>query len=107
MASCLTLILCHAENRTYMRGMRAHKLPNFRDTMDMNLQAARLTNADARFVGIAVNTSELSARDGQAVLEKYEDEFQLPCVDPVRTGVASVVDQIVKETGTAFVTGSF
>ena len=88
------LILCHAENRTYMRGMRAHKLPNFRDTMDMNLQAARLTNADARFVGIAVNTSDLSAGDGRAVLEKYEDEFELPCVDPVRTGVASVVDQI-------------
>ena len=88
------LVLCHAENRTYMRGMRAHKLPNFRDTMATNLQAARLTHADAQFVGIAVNTSELSARDSQAILEEYENEFQLPCVDPVRTGVASVVDHI-------------
>jgi uncharacterized NAD-dependent epimerase/dehydratase family protein len=80
-----------------MRGMRSYKLPGFRETMDMNLQAARLTNADAQFVGIAVNTSELSASDSQAVLEKYEDEFQLPCVDPVRSGVASVVDRIAGE----------
>lgn len=88
------LVLCHAENRTYMRGMRAHKLPSLRDTIEMNLQAARLTNADTQFVGIAVNTSELSASDSQAVLEKYAAEFQLPCVDPIRTGVAPVVDRI-------------
>jgi D-glutamate N-acetyltransferase len=91
------LVLCHAENRSHMRGMRSHKLPGFRETMELNLQAARLTNADTRFVGIAVNTSELSASDSQAVLEKYEDEFQLPSVDPVRTGVASVVDRIAGE----------
>jgi len=91
------LVLCHAENRSTMRGLRSHKLPGLRDTMEMNLQAARLTNADTQFVGIAVNTSELSAIDSHAVLEKYEDEFELPCVDPVRTGVASVVDRIAGE----------
>ena len=90
------LVLCHAENRRHMRGMRAHRLPGLRETMETNLQAARLTNADARFVGIAVNTSELSDGDSRAVLEQYEDEFELPCVDPVRAGVASVVDRIVE-----------
>ena len=90
------LILCHVENRSFMRGMRAHKLPGLGDTMAMNLQAARLTNPDAEFVGISVNTVDLNASDSQAVLEKYEAEFQLPCVDPVRTGVVPVVDRIAK-----------
>jgi uncharacterized NAD-dependent epimerase/dehydratase family protein len=88
------MILCHVENRSYMRGMKAHKLPGLQATMDMNVKSAALTNPDAQFVGIAVNTVDLSASDSQAVLEKYEDEFQLPCVDPIRTGVASVVDRI-------------
>jgi uncharacterized NAD-dependent epimerase/dehydratase family protein len=88
------LVLCHAENRGYMRGMRAHKLPGLRDTMEMNLLSARLTNPDVQFVGISVNTVDLNVSDSQAVLEKYAAEFELPCVDPVRTGVASVVDRI-------------
>jgi uncharacterized NAD-dependent epimerase/dehydratase family protein len=88
------LVLCHVENRSYMRGMRAHKLPGLRETMDMNLLSARLTNPDVQFVGISVNTVDLNASDSQAVLERYAAEFDLPCVDPVRTGVASVVDRI-------------
>ncbi len=88
------MVLCHAENRNFMRGMRAHKLPGLRETMELNLQTARLTSPDARFVGIAVNTVDLSPKDSQAVLEKYATEFELPCVDPVRTGVASIVDRI-------------
>ncbi len=88
------LVLCHVENRSYMRGMRAHKLPSLRDTMEMNLLSARLTNPDAQFVGISVNTVDLNADDSKAVLEKYAAEFELPCVDPIRTGVTSVVDRI-------------
>ncbi len=90
------LVLCHVENRSYMRGMRAHKLPGLRDTMEMNLQAARLTNPDVEFVGIAVNTVDLTAEESRAVLQKYETEFELPCVDPFRTGVVSVVDRIAR-----------
>ncbi len=88
------LVLCHVENRSYMRGMKAHKLPSLRDTMEMNLQSARLTSPDAQFVGISVNTVDLSSSDSHAVLEKYAAEFQLPCVDPIRTGIVSVVDRI-------------
>jgi uncharacterized NAD-dependent epimerase/dehydratase family protein len=88
------LVLCHVENRNYMRGMRAHRLPSLRDTMEMNLQAARLTSPDVQFVGISVNTVDLSASDSQVVLEKYAAEFQLPCVDPIRNGVGPVVDRI-------------
>ena len=90
------MILCHVENRSYMRGMRAHKLPGLQETMEMNLLSARLTNPNAQFVGISVNTVDLSASDSEAVLQKYAAEFQLPCVDPVRTGVEPIVDRIAE-----------
>lgn len=90
------LVLCHVENRSYMRGMRAHKLPSLRDTMEMNLLSVRLTNPDAEFVGISVNTVDLSADESQAVLHEYQEEFQLPCIDPVRTGAGPVVDRIAE-----------
>ena len=88
------MVLCHVENRSRMRGMKAHALPGLGETMAMNLQAAQLTNPDAQFVGIAVNTVDLSDSDSEAVLGKYAAEFSLPCVDPVRTGVEAVVDRI-------------
>lgn len=88
------LVLCHAQDRPNMRGMPSYQVPGLQEAIEMNLQAARLTNADAQVIGIAVNTSALSARNSQAVLERYENEHQLPCVDPLRTGVAPIVDRL-------------
>ncbi len=55
------------------------------------LIAARLTNPRARFVGIALNTSKLSATDSAAQVRATADRLGLPCVDPIRTGVAAIV----------------
>jgi len=88
------LILCHVENRTHMRGMPDYPLPGLQEAMDMNLAAAKLTSPEAKFVGIAVNTSMLSEDDSHAILSAYEAETGLPSVDPVRTGVAAIVDNL-------------
>jgi uncharacterized NAD-dependent epimerase/dehydratase family protein len=88
------LVLCHAENRDHMRGMPTYPLPGLQEAMDMNVRAAKLTNSDAQFVGVAVNTSMLSESESRAVLKRYEDETGLPCVDPFRTGVAAIVDRL-------------
>ena len=57
-----------------------------------NLQEARLTNPEVRFVGGAMDTSRLSADDRAATLAEVEDELGMPCVDPVATGVGRIVD---------------
>jgi len=88
------LVLCHAENRAHMRGMPDYPLPGLQEAMDMNLEAAKLTSPEAKFIGIAVNTSMLSDEDSRAILSAYEAETGLPSVDPVRTGVASIVDNL-------------
>lgn len=88
------LVLCHAEGREHMRGMPDYPLVSLGKAMDMNVRAARLTNPEARFVGVSVNTSMLSEDDSRAVLERYASETGLPCVDPVRTGVGPIVENL-------------
>jgi uncharacterized NAD-dependent epimerase/dehydratase family protein len=88
------LVLCHFEGRPHMRGLPDYPLPGIEEAMDMHLRAAKVTNKDARFVGISVNTSALPEAEGMAVLARYAAQTGLPCVDPLRTGVAAIVDQL-------------
>ena len=88
------LVLCHFEGRAHMRGLPDYPLPGLEEAMEMHLQAARVTNPEARFVGISVNTSALSDAESEAVLARYAAQTGLPCVDPLRTGVAAIVDRL-------------
>lgn len=88
------LVLCHAEQRSHMRGLPGYPLPDLLEAMEMNLQAARLTNPLARFVGVSVNTSMLSEADAIETLERYKKRTGLACVDPVRTGVSAILDRL-------------
>lgn len=81
------LILCHAEQRAHMRGIPGRPLPSLEETMTVNLKAAKITNPDARFIGVSVNTSMLNNNQSFEICQQYEQTFELPCVDPVRHGV--------------------
>jgi len=88
------LVLCHEPTRPHMRGLPEFPLPGLAECMELNLRAAQLTNPDARFVGIAINTNGLDPAVAEQMLKETADEHGLPCVDPVRTGVAAIVDQL-------------
>lgn len=89
------LILCHAENREHMRGIPGRQLPSLEQTMALNLQTAKLTNPTAKFEGIAVNTSMLSEDEANRRCQNYENQFGLPCVDPLRHGVERIVERLL------------
>lgn len=91
------LVLCHEPTRRHMRGLPDYPLPDLKVCMDRNLEAARLTNPDARFTGITVNTAKLPEDEASAYLERLEDRFGLPAVDPVRHGVGSLADRLEQE----------
>jgi uncharacterized NAD-dependent epimerase/dehydratase family protein len=54
---------------------------------------AQLTNPDARFVGISLNTSALSDADALALMAELEVRHGLP-VDPFRQGVGAIADKL-------------
>ncbi|MHB1219693.1 MAG: N-acetyltransferase DgcN [Alphaproteobacteria bacterium] len=88
------LVMCHEPTRQHVRGLPHFKLPGIKECMEANLAAARLTNPAVKFVGIALNTSQMSEADALKEIAKTEATFGLPTVDPVRQGVAKIADRL-------------
>ncbi len=88
------LVLCHQLGRQTMRGLDNFPLPDIDKTILANLGAAHLTNPKARFVGIALNTSEMTQAEAKQACEKLEQKHQLVCVDPMRDGVERIIQQL-------------
>jgi len=89
------LVLCHDPVRPHMRGLPHYQLPGIADCIEANLRAARLTNADVRFVGIALNTSAMAEDAARALCAATEAEFGLPTSDPYRFGVETILDRLL------------
>ena len=88
------LVLCHEPTRGHMRGLPEYPLPGIAECIAANETAARLTNPAAKWIGIAVNTQALGDEGADAYLAGLEDEHGLPVVDPVKTGVGKLVDNL-------------
>ena len=52
------------------------------------VEAAQLTNKAVRCIGVAVNSSNLSQAGIGEACDGIEPKLGLPCVDPIRDGVA-------------------
>ena len=88
------LVVCHEPTRPHMRGLPGYKLPELKLCIERNIEAAQLTNAAVRCAGLSINTAGLDAGAANDYLRQTEDRLGLPCVDPVRTGVAALVDNL-------------
>jgi uncharacterized NAD-dependent epimerase/dehydratase family protein len=86
------LVMCHEPGRPHIRGLRHFRLPELEDCIALNERCARLTNPEARVVAIACNTSAIDADAAKAELARLAERFGMPAVDPVRSGVAPIVD---------------
>lgn len=93
-AQAEALVMCHEPGRQHMRGLPNFPLPDLADCIALNERCARLTNPNAKVVGLAFNTSALDQQAAERALKEAEDRFGLPAVDPVRTGVAAIVDRL-------------
>ncbi|HEY0208585.1 N-acetyltransferase DgcN [Acerihabitans sp.] len=87
------LVLCHEPTRVAMRGVD-YPLPGLAECMALNLQAARLTNPRARFVGISINSALMPQADALAYMAELEALYGLPVVDPFRQGVERIIGQL-------------
>ncbi|QNO27320.1 DUF1611 domain-containing protein [Sphingopyxis sp. OPL5] len=90
------LVLCHDPARPHMRGLPHYPLPGIAETLEANLRVARLTNANVRVVGIALNTSAMPENDARALCAATEAEFGLPTSDPYRFGVETILDRLLE-----------
>jgi uncharacterized NAD-dependent epimerase/dehydratase family protein len=88
------LVLCHDPTRKSMNGFPHVPVLAPEHALEPYLSAARLTNPNVRFVGASLNTSALSEPEATKVLQSTSRLLGLPCVDPMRIGVDSIVDAL-------------
>jgi uncharacterized NAD-dependent epimerase/dehydratase family protein len=88
-------IVCHEPTRSTMRGVQ-HSLPSIAEVIERTVLEGKLTNPDIQCTGIAINTEHLNEADAEALLKKTGLELRLPCVDPMRTAVGPLVDELIR-----------
>lgn len=89
------LVLCHSIERDHIDGYPEYRVPGFKEAIEVNERVARLTNPKAKVIGISVNTAKVSPESAREYLATLESALLLPCCDPVRTGVAPLIDRLL------------
>lgn len=90
------LVLCHDPSRKTLNGFPHIPIVSPDQALEPYLAAARLTNPRVRFVGASLNTSSLTEAEAKNVLAQTSQLLGLPCVDPIRTGVAPLAAALEK-----------
>ncbi|MGB0696472.1 MAG: N-acetyltransferase DgcN [Rhodospirillaceae bacterium] len=93
-AQAEALVMCHQPGREHMRGLPGRPLPSLEECIALNEQCAALTAPGAKVIAIAANTSAMTEAEAEAYLSETAARLGMPCVDPVRSGVAALVDAV-------------
>jgi uncharacterized NAD-dependent epimerase/dehydratase family protein len=88
------LVMCHDPARRHVRGLPDRPLPDLVACIRANEDAARLTNPDARCIGVAVITAGVAVDARARCLAAIADRTGLPAVDPLVDGVAAIVARL-------------
>ena len=89
------LVLCHDPSRIEMRGLPERRLPGLAECMAANLQVSRLTSPGVRAAGVCLNTSSFAADEAQSLCARTAHLLGMPCTDPYRFGVESILDNLL------------
>src|SRR3546814_18238847 len=85
--------MCHEIGRPHMRGLPDYQVPEIPTAMETILHMAKMVNRDVRFVGVSLNTSNVTPEEAAAFKKKTAEQTGLPVVDPLKDGVAPIVDR--------------
>ncbi|MCE2689045.1 MAG: DUF1611 domain-containing protein [Betaproteobacteria bacterium] len=86
------IVLCHDPARSTIEDHPHISLPTLGEAIRRYLEAGRLTNPEVCCVGVAINSSSLSDQDWGRYREALQAELDLPVCDPLRGGVATIID---------------
>ena len=87
-------VLCHEPKRTHMRNVDV-AMPTPGEVIDLTIMLGRKTNPAIRCVGIALNSSGVSATQAEAIKSELETLHQVPVIDPIADGVGPILDYLL------------
>jgi uncharacterized NAD-dependent epimerase/dehydratase family protein len=88
------LVVCHQAKRRHLHGFPRYETPSIRECMERHIEAARLTNPEVVCAGVSIDTSSMEEEAASEYLDEIEDMLDVPCVDPLKTGVQAIVDRL-------------
>lgn len=89
------LIFCYEAGRVQVKGLQGVDIASLQDQIKAFELLANLRHP-CRFIGIAVNTRQLSQPEADAEIERAEAMFGLPACDVYRTNADKLVNACVK-----------
>lgn len=92
------LVLCHDPTRKHISYHPHAPLPSLTLAATRYIEAAQLTNANVRLVGVSLNTSALSERQRAEALAQASQELGVPSFDPLKTAADAVLDGMLGST---------
>lgn len=88
------MVFCHHHGRECYYGTDL-KIPSFETLIDLHHTLTRI-NRPSKVVGVSLNTYPLDNAQAEREIKTLEDRLQLPVTDPVKFGVANLVDAIAE-----------
>ncbi|WP_223567730.1 DUF1611 domain-containing protein [Agrobacterium tumefaciens] len=85
------IVMCHKAQNSRLMAWPDVEIPPIDEYIKLYIEAARLTNPDVQLLGMSFNTSEMDGDQREKFLFSAQEEFGVPCVDPIATGVAPLV----------------
>jgi uncharacterized NAD-dependent epimerase/dehydratase family protein len=89
------LIVCHEWGRTIIDGTQDYLVPSLQETIDLNLTIARMTNPNAKIIGISMNTRLVEHNEAMQICLETENTFGVPCIDVVRGPIHRILSHIM------------
>ncbi len=91
------IVLCHDVARVKIDEAGADfPIPDLDEVIDDTLRLARRVNARCICAGVSVNTSTLSDFERDAYLGELQAHLNLPCVDPIATGMSPIANFLLE-----------
>lgn len=87
------LILCHDPSRKHIEYHPHMPMPSLGVAAARYIEAAQLTNAGVKLVGVSLNTSALSQAERERALSQAEHELGVPSFDPLKTSSDAVLER--------------
>lgn len=89
------IVVCHDVNRHNIEDAPHLSTPSVLECGRMATYHAKLTNPNAYFAGVCLNTSSLEEHQAKHFCSELEKNIQLPVSDPIRFGVSNIVDKCI------------
>ena len=89
------LIFCYEAGRTAVKGLEHVAIPPMRAIMDLYLASANIMRP-CRFIGIGMNSRNLTDEEYTEEKARVAAEFGLPVCDPIREGAEPLAEAVLR-----------